>query len=78
MRGTYCGMGALSRVTARTDLNRAGWRRRQATKRAKWSIVGRCVECGGERKTGRKRCELCLIGNVIRVERCLFRQGLGR
>jgi hypothetical protein len=59
-------------------VHRAGWRRRQARKRARWDAQGRCTGCGGDRVPGRKQCALCLVGTVIRVERCLFRKREGR
>lgn len=56
---------------AQVNLNHARYR-------ARWRDQGRCVECGATRKPPTVRCDLCLAGNVIRVERCLFKKRMAR
>ena len=52
--------------------------RNHASYRAKWREQGRCVECGGTRKWPTLRCDLCLIGNLIRVERSVYKKRMAK
>jgi hypothetical protein len=53
-------------------MQRASFRRRQARKRERWAAAGRCYECGGARDGASRRCGLCRVGNMIRVDRSRF------
>lgn len=61
-----------------TDAERERNRRMQARRRAVWKRNGRCVECGRVRKWPTLRCEYCLIGNVIRVDRAQYKKRMAK
>lgn len=52
--------------------------RNHAKYRARWREQGRCSECGATRKPPTTMCEMCLIANVIRVERCVYKKRMAR
>ncbi len=57
-----------------TDALRETRRRYMARRREHWRAGGRCLDCGGVRKFPTLRCALCLIGNVIRNDRAVFKK----
>ena len=42
---------------------------RKRLTRARWRLAGLCLECGRVPVPGRKACQWCLLGTLIRVER---------
>lgn len=62
----------------KTDAGRAYTAKRKARCRARWMKTGKCVECGRERKAPTLRCALCLVGNVIRVERAVCKKRMAK
>ena len=46
---------------AHRDEKRARNRRYKRARRRRWAQQRRCLDCGGRRKLGRKRCAACLI-----------------
>jgi hypothetical protein len=49
-------------------------RQSMARRRARWRAAGTCVECGGVRLAPALRCAWCLVGNLIRVERSVYKR----
>lgn len=62
----------------KTDAGRRYYAKRRARQRARWDAAGLCVECGKPRKPPTQRCDWCLIGNVIRVERSVCKKRMAK
>ena len=69
-------MPALKQFTdAELRAHRAAYQR---AKRARWALQGLCIECGRERRYPTVHCPLCYQGNVIRVDRAIFKKRMAK
>lgn len=61
-----------------TSTGRVWHRTYKAKRREQWRLAGRCTECGQAPKAPWLKCELCLIGTTIRVERSVYKKRMAK